>query len=79
MPTRARGANGMTALTIVNVGYRSTNYWVLSAGRSRIFHFGIRTGRSVTNRRRADAAATPSDDQKLPAIKHLPRPPGTFP
>jgi glyoxylase-like metal-dependent hydrolase (beta-lactamase superfamily II) len=24
------------ALTIVNVGYRSTNFWVLSAGRSRI-------------------------------------------
>lgn len=36
MPTRARGANGMTALTIVNVGYRSTNYWVLSVGRSRL-------------------------------------------
>ena len=24
------------ALTIVNVGYRSTNYWVISAGRSRL-------------------------------------------
>jgi ribonuclease/clavin/mitogillin len=23
-------------LTIVNVGYRSTNYWVISAGRSRL-------------------------------------------
>jgi len=26
----------MSALTIVNVGYRSTNYWVISAGRSRL-------------------------------------------
>jgi ribonuclease/clavin/mitogillin len=26
----------VTALTIVNVGYRSTNYWVVSAGRSRL-------------------------------------------
>lgn len=26
----------MTAVTIVNVGYRSTNYWVVSAGRSRL-------------------------------------------
>lgn len=26
----------MGALTIVNVGYRSTNYWVVSAGRSRL-------------------------------------------
>ncbi len=26
----------MTAPTIVNVGYRSTNYWVVSAGRSRL-------------------------------------------
>lgn len=26
----------MTALTIVNVGYRSTNYWVVSAGTSRL-------------------------------------------
>jgi ribonuclease/clavin/mitogillin len=26
----------MPALSIVNVGYRSTNYWVISAGRSRI-------------------------------------------
>ncbi len=25
-----------TSLTIVNVGYRSTNFWVLSAGRSRL-------------------------------------------
>ncbi len=23
-------------ITIVNVGYRSTNYWVVSAGRSRL-------------------------------------------
>ncbi len=26
----------MNAVTIVNVGYRSTNYWVVSAGRSRL-------------------------------------------
>jgi glyoxylase-like metal-dependent hydrolase (beta-lactamase superfamily II) len=26
----------MTDVTIVNVGYRSTNYWVVSAGRSRV-------------------------------------------
>lgn len=26
----------MTSLTIVNVGYRSTNYWVISNGRSRL-------------------------------------------
>ena len=26
----------MPALSIVNVGYRSTNYWVISAGRSRV-------------------------------------------
>ena len=26
----------MTAVTIVNVGYRSTNFWVVSAGRSRL-------------------------------------------
>ncbi|MFN2221982.1 MAG: hypothetical protein ACK2UH_05490 [Candidatus Promineifilaceae bacterium] len=26
----------MTDVTIVNVGYRSTNYWVVSAGRSRL-------------------------------------------
>jgi ribonuclease/clavin/mitogillin len=26
----------MSTLTIVNVGYRSTNYWVLSAERSRL-------------------------------------------
>lgn len=26
----------MSALTIVNVGYRSTNYWVIGAGRSRL-------------------------------------------
>jgi len=26
----------VTALSIVNVGYRSTNYWVISAGRSRV-------------------------------------------
>jgi ribonuclease/clavin/mitogillin len=26
----------MTPVTIVNVGYRSTNYWVVSAGRSRL-------------------------------------------
>lgn len=26
----------MTQVTIVNVGYRSTNYWVVSAGRSRL-------------------------------------------
>lgn len=26
----------MTALTIMNVGYRSTNYWLISAGTSRI-------------------------------------------
>lgn len=26
----------MSTLTIVNVGYRSTNYWVVSAGRSRL-------------------------------------------
>ncbi len=26
----------MTEVTIVNVGYRSTNYWVVSAGRSRL-------------------------------------------
>jgi ribonuclease/clavin/mitogillin len=24
------------SITIVNVGYRSTNYWVVSAGRSRL-------------------------------------------
>jgi ribonuclease/clavin/mitogillin len=28
--------NDMTPVTIVNVGYRSTNYWVISAGRSRL-------------------------------------------
>jgi endoribonuclease LACTB2 len=27
---------GPSSLTIVNVGYRSTNYWVVSAGRSRL-------------------------------------------
>lgn len=26
----------MSAITIVNVGYRSTNYWVVSAGRARL-------------------------------------------
>ena len=26
----------MSKTTIVNVGYRSTNYWVVSAGRSRL-------------------------------------------
>src|ERR671933_2865804 len=26
----------MSQVTIVNVGYRSTNYWVVSAGRSRL-------------------------------------------
>ena len=26
----------MSEITIVNVGYRSTNYWVVSAGRSRL-------------------------------------------
>lgn len=26
----------MAKVTIVNVGYRSTNYWVVSAGRSRL-------------------------------------------
>ena len=26
----------MSKLTIVNVGYRSTNYWVISAGTSRL-------------------------------------------
>ena len=25
-----------TPITVVNVGYRSTNYWVVSAGRSRL-------------------------------------------
>ncbi|HUM71964.1 MAG TPA: MBL fold metallo-hydrolase, partial [Chloroflexota bacterium] len=28
--------NKDASLTIVNVGYRSTNYWVVSAGRSRL-------------------------------------------
>lgn len=26
----------MAKITIVNVGYRSTNYWVISAGTSRL-------------------------------------------
>lgn len=29
-------ANGTTDVTIVNVGYRSTNYWIVSAGTSRL-------------------------------------------
>ena len=33
---QAAGKNVMSAVTIVNVGYRSTNYWVISAGRSRL-------------------------------------------
>jgi glyoxylase-like metal-dependent hydrolase (beta-lactamase superfamily II) len=28
--------DNVPALTIVNVGYRSTNYWVISAGNSRL-------------------------------------------
>jgi glyoxylase-like metal-dependent hydrolase (beta-lactamase superfamily II) len=30
------GERGQSPVTIVNVGYRSTNYWVVSAGRSRL-------------------------------------------
>jgi endoribonuclease LACTB2 len=37
MARRVFGADPMAMqITIVNVGYRSTNYWVLSAGRSRL-------------------------------------------
>ena|GEM_PF-2760561 len=36
-----------TALTIINVGFRSTNYWVISAGPSRL---NLKLGRVVQNR-----------------------------
>jgi ribonuclease/clavin/mitogillin len=31
----------MAPVTIVNVGYRSTNFWVVSAGRSRLLVFDV--------------------------------------
>jgi hypothetical protein len=30
------GEKGQSPVTIVNVGYRATSYWVVSAGRSRL-------------------------------------------
>lgn len=35
-PSRAHSAESAVPVTIVNVGYRATNYWVVSAGDSRL-------------------------------------------
>ncbi|MCB0055571.1 MAG: hypothetical protein KDE45_01040, partial [Caldilineaceae bacterium] len=36
MAPKQGGRAAETTLTIVNVGYRSTNFWVISAGRARV-------------------------------------------
>ena len=47
----------MSKLTIVNVGYRSTNYWVISAGKSRLLvdlGWPGRMGQLLANLKRMD-------------------------
>lgn len=60
----------MSHVTIVNVGYRSTNYWVVSAGRSRLLIDLGYPGTFGLLRARLERAGVPLSEIKLAIATH---------